>query len=809
MTAQRTTPPSRLLVIDDDHRYGKWLGHHLGVLCPDSTVSTLTHTEFESWCETEPGRENDILLLTACFGSSPEDPKARGLEQLRRLRMRAVFPAVICLAEEGNELTAVRALQLGAVDYLPKRLLTPERLSTSVRLALRRLEKRALRKAIAGTTHVTEAPASEDDTTREQPKVNGAPLPLKESPRNQAAVDFDADEAHGRSIIEALLDPKAEVELVTPAALGGAVPSGTAAASKPGGVSASGTGGAGVSGAVAPASGTSTQPHGATLSAGGLAAAAAMSHTSTHAPISKAAGLAPAASLAGATLGGGAPGTAAPASSAVAGSSVGASALAAAMSHTSTHAPIPSAAAPAPSAADATSRASTRHTSAPQTSTTHATAGQAPGAQPPAAAEASSADSALSGLFAAHLAKAAAAPGYGTSTRAQGSAAAHGAASRARESTATSSGASARTQESASAAYGASARAQESAAGAASDADEANTNATQLMAPGALAAALDEAAASALVEGVRPTDSGVLGTNTLTPGKSSRSRSKRGDSSAPPVTAEFIPGYIIKMKIGESEKAVVYLATSISLGSNVALKVSKTLRDDAAGRQFLEREYTAIIAIRDPLVVQIYDYGVHAGFEYLAMEYLLRGDLKARMQAGLKEAEALRYVEQIACALRVVHNAGLLHRDLKPPNVMLRENDEVALIDFGLARALDGSTPSTRTGVLRGSPYYMSPEQAQGELLDERSDFYSLGIILYEMLTGRKPYTGATAMEVLQQHVNSPLPPLPHSLARYEHILHRLSAKNRAERFDRADEIIAAIQEIRAAITLNVESAVA
>jgi serine/threonine-protein kinase PpkA len=103
----------------------------------------------------------------------------------------------------------------------------------------------------------------------------------------------------------------------------------------------------------------------------------------------------------------------------------------------------------------------------------------------------------------------------------------------------------------------------------------------------------------------------------------------------------------------------------------------------------------------------------------------------------------------------------------------------------------------------------MSPEQAQGELLDERSDFYSLGIILYEMLTGRKPYTGATAMEVLQQHVNSPLPPLPHSLARYEHILHRLSAKNRAERFDRADEIIAAIQEIRAAITLNVESAVA
>ena len=208
-------------------------------------------------------------------------------------------------------------------------------------------------------------------------------------------------------------------------------------------------------------------------------------------------------------------------------------------------------------------------------------------------------------------------------------------------------------------------------------------------------------------------------------------------------------------------------------------------------------------------MVQIYDYGVHAGFEYLAMEYLLRGDLKARMQAGLKETEALRYVEQIASALRVVHNAGLLHRDLKPPNVMLRENDEVALIDFGLARALDGSTPSTRTGVLRGSPYYMSPEQAQGEVLDVRSDFYSLGIMFYEMLTGRKPYTGATAMEVLQQHVNSPLPPLPHSLARYEYFLNKLVAKNRTERFTQAEEIIAAIGELRTAMTLNVESAVA
>jgi DNA-binding response OmpR family regulator len=618
VTAKRTTTPPRLLVVDDDARYGQWLGHHLGVFCPDSSLSALTLVEFDRWCETDSGRDCDIMLLTASFGSSPEDPKARGLELLRRLRGRTIFPAVIALAEDGNELTAVRALQLGAVDYLPKRLLTPERLNTSVRLALRRIEKRVQRK-LATLTHVTDVAPPEDEATREQPKP-GSVAPAVESAAS-ALVDVAIEVMPAVAV--AALDAKAEAARIIAAQA-----------------------------VTAPESAEPTPP-----------ASRAGSDNPVHAQTAI----------------------------------VDVNALIAEF-----------------------------------------TRAAAPAAEPP---------------------KAETNPMTVTADAGAGGAAA----------------------------------------------------ATQLMSPGVIAAALDAAAASAMAAGIMATESSVFGTTTVAGEKSRNGKggSKKSSTPTPAVTAEFIPGYIIKMKIGESEKAVVYLATSISLGSNVALKVSKTLRDDTAGRQFLEREYTAIIAIRDPLVVQIYDYGVHAGFEYLAMEYLLRGDLKARMQAGLKEPEALRYVEQIACALRVVHNAGLLHRDLKPPNVMLRDNDEVALIDFGLARALDGSTPSTRTGVLRGSPYYMSPEQAQGEVLDVRSDFYSLGIMFYEMLTGRKPYTGATAMEVLQQHVNTPLPPLPHSLSRYGYFLNKLVAKNRVERFTQAEEIIAAIGELRTAMTLNVESAVA
>jgi serine/threonine protein kinase len=267
--------------------------------------------------------------------------------------------------------------------------------------------------------------------------------------------------------------------------------------------------------------------------------------------------------------------------------------------------------------------------------------------------------------------------------------------------------------------------------------------------------------------------------------------------------ADLVPGYTIRSTIGESEKAVVYLALSDALGRDIALKVSSVESDEAGGYHLLAREYEAISNIRHPAVVELLDYGVHAGREYLAMEYFPRGDLKARMHQGITEREALRYVEYIASALRIVHHAGILHRDLKPPNVMVRENDDVALIDFGLARNLEGGLQSTRTGVLRGSPYYMSPEQALGEQLDARTDLYSLGIIFYEMLTGKKPFAGTSAIEVLQEHVNAPVPQLPERYAHYQPLLARLLAKSRDQRFASAEEVIEALATAREAQSLH------
>jgi tRNA A-37 threonylcarbamoyl transferase component Bud32/DNA-binding response OmpR family regulator len=266
-----------------------------------------------------------------------------------------------------------------------------------------------------------------------------------------------------------------------------------------------------------------------------------------------------------------------------------------------------------------------------------------------------------------------------------------------------------------------------------------------------------------------------------------------------------IPGYTILQKIGESEAAAVYLAISEDLGHNVALKISKRKHaggdpNDTGQRAIMfQREFEAIAALDHPSIIDLFDYGIHEGVEFLAMEYFPCGDLKARLQNPLTAEEAIAFLKEIARSLKVVHEAGIIHRDLKPPNVMLRDDGSVVLIDFGLARSLLSGDGSTRTGVLRGSPYYMSPEQAQGEALDARTDLYSLGVMLYEMLAGKKPYLGASAIDVLQQHVMAPVPELPMQHLPYQPLLERLMAKSREQRIASCDVLLAAMEQMRQA----------
>jgi serine/threonine protein kinase len=254
-----------------------------------------------------------------------------------------------------------------------------------------------------------------------------------------------------------------------------------------------------------------------------------------------------------------------------------------------------------------------------------------------------------------------------------------------------------------------------------------------------------------------------------------------------------LKGYRVIKQISGGDIASVFLTEDTVSGRNVVLKLLRQMPDSGVGDVAFERflrEFELIGKITHPNVVRIYSLGIADDHAYIAMEYCSRGSLKRRIQAGMYADRAEEIMRQIADALGAIHDVGILHRDLKPTNVLFRADDSVALIDFGLAKETHLEAELTGAGEIFGTPYYMSPEQGHGEIVDKRADIYSLGVIFYEMLTGNKPYQGGTAMAVILKHSREPVPRLPSHLEKYQPAIDRMMAKRPEHRFQSVAELL-------------------
>jgi len=243
----------------------------------------------------------------------------------------------------------------------------------------------------------------------------------------------------------------------------------------------------------------------------------------------------------------------------------------------------------------------------------------------------------------------------------------------------------------------------------------------------------------------------------------------------------------------------VYLAESERAARLVVLKLLRQVPDVSEKQSTFDRflqEYEIIRNVQHPNVVEIYELGVADDHAFIAMEFFPAGDLRARLRRGIRPPDALELLRQMAAALDAIHAAGILHRDLKPGNVMMRADGTIALIDFGLAKQLSLEAEITATGEIFGTPYYMSPEQGHGREVDPRSDIYSLGVIFFEMLTGKKPFLAPTPMAVIYKHSHAPIPQLPPELAAWQGLLERMLGKEPADRFQSAGELVRAIDAL-------------
>ncbi len=267
-------------------------------------------------------------------------------------------------------------------------------------------------------------------------------------------------------------------------------------------------------------------------------------------------------------------------------------------------------------------------------------------------------------------------------------------------------------------------------------------------------------------------------------------------------SGQRLGAYAVEDLLGTGGMAEVYRATHTTLERPVAIKViNPSFNADPTFLLRFLREAKAVARLSHPNIITVYDFGEQGELAYLVMEIATGGTFKERARRFRTLAEAVEELAPIGDALEYAHRNGIVHRDLKPINLLITEEERLLLADFGLARVASESLDlgDTDGGMILGTPYYMAPEQALGEDVDPRADIYAFGILTYEVLAGRVPYDGTTALAVLQQHLKAPPPSIraviPQAPERLERAIARATAKRRGDRFDSASQFIEELRQ--------------
>ena len=251
-----------------------------------------------------------------------------------------------------------------------------------------------------------------------------------------------------------------------------------------------------------------------------------------------------------------------------------------------------------------------------------------------------------------------------------------------------------------------------------------------------------------------------------------------------------IPGYKILKNIAKGGMAYVYLAIQETVGRTIAIKIlpKSVCKDKNFSRLFLQEANCGVL--NHPNIITIYDAGETESHLYIAMEYLQGGDLKQRIKTNLSQNEIINIITKLSEALAYAHSKGFIHRDIKPGNIIFNDDNQPILADFGIARAISFSEQTVIDGMLLGTPYYSSPEQASSDNVDHRTDLYSLGVVYFEMITGRKPFIADTPFALIYKHLEEAPPELDSKYKDHQPIIHKLLSKKPDDRYASAFDLI-------------------